>query len=265
MSETNVVGDIEEPVLDESAESSAAEEGQTQQESEVVESSEAQEPKRNRVQERINQLAREKREERQKREELENRLKELEQLKASTPEVSNTSAPKEGDFEDYTEFERAKEQHLLDRASDNAYQRLSQENKKREEQAQAALETERLSKLQATFDANVNSRSSNFENLADVVYGEELGSFLDQDLAVQIAEMDKGVEVAYHLGTHLDEADRISRMTPIQRARELAKLEMTVATPQAKKVSGAPEPITPVDGGAMPDEWGKIAASATFE
>jgi hypothetical protein len=62
-------------------------------------------------------------------------------------------------------------------------------------------------------------------------------------MAAFIADSERGGDVAYHLGSHLDEADRIARLTPIQQVRELAKLESTLAAPPAP--TRTPAPIVP--------------------
>ena len=67
-----------------------------------------------------------------------------------------------------------------------------------------------------------------------------------------IFESDTGAEVAYYLGTHEDEAKRISNLAPSQVMREIIKIENKLATPAPippKRVSMAPAPITPLGGG----------------
>jgi hypothetical protein len=62
------------------------------------------------------------------------------------------------------------------------------------------------------------------------------------------AASDAGAKLINHLGTDLDEAARIAALPPLLMARELTKLELKLSQPQAKKVSSAPAPITPVGG-----------------
>ena len=78
-------------------------------------------------------------------------------------------------------------------------------------------------------------------------------------------DSEKGPELAYHLGTHLDEADRISRLPVHLQARELVLLESRLQKVAANKVTNAPEPTKPISGkSAQPsndpskmtmDEW----------
>ena len=69
---------------------------------------------------------------------------------------------------------------------------------------------------------------------------------MSMDMAERLMDMDKGPEVAYHLGSHLDEAERIFALDPINQAIELTKLEYKVEALAPKKVSDAPDPITPI-------------------
>ena len=200
--------------------------------------------KPNKVQERINQLTREKYEERQKRAELEKRLEALES-KPAQEEKTVIAAPNEEDFDNYSEFERAKEEHIANRAAQAAYDRLKAEESTK---SNASLEQSRQAELQAkkqAFDQSVESKRGNFADFDEVAYGHE---FMDLDLAEQIFEMDKGPEVAYHLGANLDVAEKIFSLKPVQRARELTKLEYSLKALQPKKISSAPDPIAPIGG-----------------
>lgn len=229
------------------AASSPAPEAEAKQESQVdanaAETPEA-EKKPNKVQERINQLTREKYEERQKRAELEERLKKLEsQQPQKAPEVAQ--APKEDDFDSYSDYQSAQEKYLADRAANAAYERLKAEQEAAKEQTSEQQRQEEIKAKRAKFDENLTAKRTNFENFEEVAYGHE---FMDMGLAEMIFDMDKGPEVAYHLGSHLDEAERIFSLSPIERARELTKLEFQVEQLKPKKVSDAPDPINPLSG-----------------
>jgi len=56
-----------------------------------------------------------------------------------------------------------------------------------------------------------------------------------------------GPEIAYYLGSNIEEADRISELSPLLQIKEIGKLEAKLmAEPVVKKVSSAPEPIAPL-------------------
>ncbi len=244
---------------DDSVDSSPTAEANTEVTTEVeasVAETHEEDKKPNRVQERINQLTREKYEEKQKREELEQRLRDLESNK---PEVvrPNLAAPNEDDFDSYTDYQAANADYYAKVALKAADDRLAEANKAQEEQ----LRQQAIQSKKEAFDNKLQGKRENFEDFEDVAYGH---NFMDLDLAEQIFDLDKGPEVAYHLGSHLDEAARIFALTPVQRARELTKLEFKVEALNPKKVSSAPAPINtlgnsevvPVDEDKMSaDEW----------
>lgn len=198
--------------------------------------------KPNKVQERINQLTREKHEARQKNAELEQRLKSLETKNAETKEPELV-VPLEDSFDSDSDYQKAHAQYVANTAAAVAYDRLSAENETRDQASrQQARDTELATKAK-TFAANLESKRSAFQDFEDVAYNH---AFIDTDLAEQLLDMDKGPEVAYHLGSHLDDAERIFSLPPVQRARELTKLEFTLEAVKPNKVSGAPDPITPL-------------------
>ena len=65
-----------------------------------------------------------------------------------------------------------------------------------------------------------------------------------------IANSDHGPALAYHLATHLDEADRIARMSPHLAALQLGRLEAQVSVPKRKPVTQAPPPAPTLSGGS---------------
>jgi len=71
-------------------------------------------------------------------------------------------------------------------------------------------------------------------------------------MADVIRESDIGPDIAYYLGTNVKEAARISKLSIIQQAKEIGKIEARLdgaldgASAPQKKVSNAPAPINPV-------------------
>ncbi len=202
------------------------------------------EPKKvNKVQERINQLTREKHQQRQENADLKARLEALEQAK---PEVKPQErvAPNEDDFDSLQDYHKANAQYYADVSGDAAQARVTaSDSANKETEAQDARRTQ-LEAKKAGFEEKLAGIRDNFENFEEVAYGNT--QFMDLDLAEQLFDLDKGPEVAYHLGSHLDEAERIFSLNPVQRARELTKLEFQVEALKPKMVSGAPDPISPL-------------------
>lgn len=76
-------------------------------------------------------------------------------------------------------------------------------------------------------------------------FGELPRTFVEAALATG-----KGADVMYALGNDIAEADRILSLPPIQQAVALATLAQGIKAPEpAKKVTSAPDPVTPRVGG----------------
>lgn len=79
----------------------------------------------------------------------------------------------------------------------------------------------------------------------------EGGPQVTQEMAETILEAENGPEMLYHLAKNRDLARQISRLPPLQQARELGRLEARLANkPTAAKVSAAPPPAPKVEGSA---------------
>jgi hypothetical protein len=230
---------------DENVDSSTTTEAEATNET-VAETSatETQEVKKNPVQERINQLTREKYEARQETAALEERLKALESKQPE--EVKQVpKAPSEYDFDDNADYQTANSEYIASQAANAAYDRISQENSNRDKAAKDSQRVEALKAQKAGFDKNLDSKRGNFQDFEEVAYGHQ---FMNEGMATRIFGMDKGPEVAYHLGTNLDVAEKVMRMSPVDQAVELAKIEMQVDALKPKLVSDAPDVISPLQG-----------------
>ena len=202
--------------------------------------------KPNKVQERINQLTREKHELRQKNAEFEARLKTLE-----TPATSKLDlvAPDPDKFDTDQEYQTANAQYYADVSLKATNDRIDTQNQDLAQQKRQ----DSIQVKKTAFEANLAEKRGNFEDFEDVAYGH---SFMDMELAEQLFDMEKGPEVAYHLGSNLDEAERIFALAPVQRARELTRLEFQVEALKPKKVSDAPDPITTLGNSEAVDDVG---------
>lgn len=185
-------------------------------------------------QKRINQLTRDKHEGRQREAELEDRIKKLESApKQAEPDLV---APDPDKFDTDQEYQTANAKFYADTAVKATDARIATQDKKTAEQERQQI----IQTKKAAFEERLSSNRGGFEDFEDVAYG---NNFLDLDLVEQIFDLEKNLEVAYHLGSNLDEAERIFALKPVQRARELTKLEFQVEALSPKKVSDAPDPI----------------------
>jgi len=212
--------------------------------------------KPNRVQERINQLTTKNYEEKQKNAVLEERIKSLESSQPATSAKPDLAAPNEDDFDSPQEYHTANAKYYAEvsgKAADDRVAAGQAETTKTEQQA--VIDTKKKA-----FEENLSSKREHFEDFEDVAYGH---NFMDMGLAEQIFEMDKGPEVAYFLGSNLDEAQRIHALNPVQRARELTKLEFQVEALNPKKVSDAPDPINTLGNSETVDTAGENGENIT--
>ena len=84
-----------------------------------------------------------------------------------------------------------------------------------------------------------------YDDFEQVAYNPQLP--VTDVMAQAIQASDIGPDVLYHLGANPKEADRIARLSPILQAREIGKLEASLAaSPPVKKTTNAPAPIAPV-------------------
>jgi hypothetical protein len=149
------------------------------------------------------------------------------------PQVGKPPAP--GDYDDYNKYVEA----LVDYRADVklAQWRQEEESKKSETKYQDKLKDlyERLDKGYEKYpDFEEVARDPSVPITAIV-----------RDI---LAESERPEDVAYYLGKNRTEAIKLSRMTPIAAAKEIARIEMEIAkTPTGvNKITNAPPPIKPV-------------------
>ena len=85
-----------------------------------------------------------------------------------------------------------------------------------------------------------------YDDFEQVAYNPNLR--ITDVMAETIQSSEIGPDLAYFLGTNPKEADRISRLAPIQQAREIGRIEAKLASDPVpfKKTSAAPAPIVPM-------------------
>jgi len=106
-----------------------------------------------------------------------------------------------------------------------------------EEQRQATLKSAYHEREEAALDK--------YDDFEQVAYNPKLP--ITDVMAEAIQASDIGPDVAYWLGSNPKEAGRIARLTPTLQAKEIGKIEATLAAaPLVKKTTTAPAPITPV-------------------
>lgn len=163
------------------------------------------------------------------------REKELAELKTkATPPPAGE--PKMEDFTDIKEYAKAFAEYEKKNAITEYESKQKQDAEKKE-----------IDTLVANWDAKV--ADSKYDDFYDVVG--DLKPTSPWSRAVM--EEDNGDEVAYYLGKHLKEVQRIAGLSPLSQAREIGKLSFKLANApdKPKQPSKAPAPIEPVSGTAV--------------
>lgn len=116
-------------------------------------------------------------------------------------------------------------------------------------EAEKLVKHQEISKQRAAIDDAYADREeearSKYDDFEQVVYNPKL--VITNEMAETIKASEIGPDLAYWLGSNPKEADRIARMSPLQQAREIGKLEAKLGSnPVTKPTSSAPAPIKPV-------------------
>ena len=172
--------------------------------------------------------------ERARRELAEQQLAEL-RAKHEQPAQQPTAQgePRPEDFKDYESYVRATARWEVQQEMSSMH---------RESAAQAASRTAR--EQAAYVQSRLAPAAQKYSDFAEVALADDLP--ITQPMAAAIAESDVGGDVAYYLGSHREEAERISKMSAVQQVRELAKIEEKITAPP--RVTKAPPPIEPTGG-----------------
>lgn len=192
-------------------------------------------------QERVNEITRARREaersllsERQMREQLEQRLAALEGQR-QTP---TDRPPSLEDFDfDQTRWAKAVTDYAVKQA-------------KQEVESQYRQQTTQRTQQQAMEEFAAREREYAKANPDYLTATQELASFVrfPNETVEAIGHSEQGPALVHYLATHLDEADRLSRLPPHLAALQLGRIEKDLVKP--KPVSKAPSPAPRLEGGA---------------
>ena len=182
------------------------------------------------------------------REDAESARKEAEAAEARRAKILDAGkaevAPKESDFQDYSEFVAAKAVWMY---QNKAAQRDADDALSQAEQARAraqAIQQEEDQIITQTWNAQVADAKSRYADFDAVAYDQSVP--INEDMAKVIRTSDVGPDLAYYLGKNKAVAADIAHMTPLDAARALGRIEATLSAPSPRKQSAAPTPITPV-------------------
>lgn len=150
--------------------------------------------------------------------------------------------PKEADYQDYALYQ-------ADLAVYRSMQALDERAKGdigEEAQAQKAqvteIERQRQAEVAQNWRDQVDDAKTRYSDFEQVAYTAPLSPAMES----MVLSSDTGADVAYYLGKNKAEAATIAKMSDLDAARAIGRIEARITTPQPRLNTNAPEPITPV-------------------
>jgi hypothetical protein len=182
---------------------------------------------------------------------LKERLRVLEedrQSRQAPAAAAPSGPPKESDFTDYFEYQRALARYEIRKELQPEIEKAAQSAReiREEESRQAKLSAHE--KRVAEFAKNVPDFREVAEEAESIAVRQDIMPVLQQ----LVTESDIGPQLIYHLGKNPEIVDRLNRMDAVSVARELGRLEAKLTPQKARTTSNAPDPIKPVKAGVSP-------------
>jgi len=202
------------------------------------------EPKANGVQERINKITADKHKEIRLREASDKKAdelqKKLDEFEANKPTL------KEPNLEEHNYDEDAFNKATV------AFQV--------QEQVKAELTTQKAKQISIDQEAAAEQVQVTFDERAAALGKDDFAAKasaipqLPAGVVDAIMTLENGAEMVYHLGSNLDKADSLAKMTPMAAMMELGKISASMSVKPEIKTSAAPDPIEPVTAGSALSE-----------
>jgi hypothetical protein len=203
-------------------------------------------------QERVNEITRARREAERRAQYLEQQLAQVQQQYAhQQPRNQNDRPPSLQEFETVEEWGAAVADYSARQALTRAEHTFQQRDQHYSQQQLAQ-------QFQAKEAAYAAANPGYLDRIAEMTSAIQL----HPDILAVIAGSEHGPAVADHLASHLDVADRVSRMSPVAAAAELGRIEARLSTPKPKPVTQAPAPVPTLSGSSVVS---KDLASLSYE
>ena len=257
---------------DETDDEGEASKSETEDDLDEADEPKVEKPKKNRFQERIDELTAKGREAERKAQELERKLQELEQKAVKTPEPevqkTNTAGPSPEDLnEDGTDKYPLGEfdpNYLKDFVAFQFEQREKQsQEKQRAEAERKAVEAEQNA-LREGWNSKLEPAQERYPDFMEK--GQQLVESLNdlppaysEFLSATIMSLDNGPDVLYHLASNPSEAQKIVKAGNLKAALmlgaldarfEISKEETQTKTTSRPKITNAPAPPTRLNKGS---------------
>lgn len=194
------------------------------------------------LQEKLNAVGKKEREksERKFNREMQALRAEFEQVKSAKIEpVKVEGKPSLDQYESYDDYTEA--------LADWKYKVNDAEKSAKQEEEKA---NEYKTELKKSFMGRIEKFKESTPDYDDVV--SEISDIdLSKSVFESLAESDLSAELTYYFGKNIDDLERINKLSPLQAAREIGRIEAKLSTPEnkpIKKQSSAPDPVSPVGG-----------------
>lgn len=202
-----------------------------------------------RFQKRIDRLTKRAAEAERRAEEAERRANELEQKSKPAP-AATADEPDPADFDDYDEYLTAfTDWKAASKAKPSSKEAAKEPKPKAKPDDKAPADDQEFADALEDVQEAFEDWRKKHDDFDEVVTHPDVQ--ITRDMVLAMAESDDPGGIAYHLGKNREEAARIAALSPIAQAREIGKIEATLAAPKpapTKKTTQAPDPIDPVRG-----------------
>ena len=151
-------------------------------------------------------------------------------------------APKLDDFPSYDAYEAAKDTWLIDQAA----RKFRQDQEITERNRQSQTEADRKREAGTRFRAEVEAMADRYDGLDDAVEAFHTGgvpvSVPMLEYVYELADDGNKVALVHHLYGNQELAEKIAKLSPTAAAREMAKIEASLAKISPRTTSTAPPP-----------------------
>ena len=159
--------------------------------------------------------------------------RELQAIRQASQPKQPDGEPKVGQFQDYESYIAALTDYKVE-------QRMQGMRQQTEAQQRAMSQREQASQIQQ----KLSNAAKKYADFNEVALADDVP--ISQPMAAAISRLKDSGEVAYFLGSNIEEARRISELDPVDQVWEIKELERRLSAPPA--LTKAPPPIVPTSG-----------------
>lgn len=159
--------------------------------------------------------------------------KQLNDYRAQSQPKQPEGEPKPAQFQDYESYIAALTEYKVD-------QRMGGLRQQSEAQQREYAHREQAAQIQQKF----SSAQAKYTDFNEVAMADDVP--ISQPMAAAIGRLKDGGEVAYFLGSNIEEAHRISRLDPVEQVWAIKELERKLSAPPS--TTKTPPPIVPTSG-----------------